>query len=150
MGRKLKKMYQRLLLVFWINLIIVMGISLYLLYLKGFGFSMGAGSSVLFEQYSIIITLACIPLSLKLFHSRNKKIQQLETDAYINKYSIAYVIRMVVLDLVVALNIIGFSLYDSRNAIFMTLIAIFALFFCFPDRKMQDEPNNTNENLNQQ
>ena len=145
-----KLLYKRLLLFFWINLIVVAGISLYLLYLKGFGFDMGAGSSVLFEQYSIIITLACIPLSLKLFHSQYKKIQQLDAEVFIKKYAIAYILRMIVLDIVIAVNVVGIYLYDSRNAIFMTLITIFALFFCFPDKKAPDHSNNINENLNQE
>jgi hypothetical protein len=135
MENKRKRLFKSLLLLFWSNIVLLPVVLTGLLFSKDFAFGNSAHANVVFEQYSIIISLACIPVSLKLFHSRYRKILPLEEDTFLDKYLVAYITRLFILDAVAILNLTGLYLFDSRNAMYMTIIIIFALFFCYPSRK---------------
>lgn len=138
MKNKERRLYRSLILLFWVNMVLLLGVFSFLLLSKDL-----VGSSivpnVVFEQYSIIISLACIPISLKLFHSQYKKIAVLEQNKFLDKYFIVYILRLFILDAAAILNLAGLYLFDSKNAMYMTIIIIFALFFCYPNRKSLSE-----------
>jgi hypothetical protein len=139
MENKRKRLFRFLLLIFWSNIVLLVVVLAGLLFSKDFAFGNSAHANVVFEQYSIIISLACIPVSLKLFHSRYQKILPLEENKFLDKYPVAYITRLFILDAVAILNLAGLYLFDSRNAMYMTIIIIFALFFCYPGRKALEE-----------
>lgn len=149
MENKEKYTQTRLKLIFWVNLSIAVIALLAILLIVGPNFGTNIAPGVLFEQYSIIITLACIPLSLKLFHSQYQKIKDKEQDEFLRKYINAYILRMAILDAAIAINIAGLYIYESHNAVYMAIITIFALFFCFPNKKiLENRKEDNNKNIN--
>lgn len=127
-----EKVQSRSLAFFWINIISIIIIFLILLYSKGPDIGKNIETSVTFERYAIIFTMIGIPLALKLFHSQYQKIQLLTLEAYLAKYSLIYLTRIAILDAVIILNMVGVYLFESQNSIYMTVITIFALMFCYP------------------
>lgn len=141
MDNKLKNKQNKMLVLFWINIILLSVLFLILLYLKGPNWTT-TNENVMFEQYAIIFTLAGIPLALKLFHSQYKKIQNIESEKYSQKFQFIYNVRLVILDAVILLNFLGFYLFDSKNSIYMAIIAIFAIMFCYPSKNLFTAMNN--------
>ncbi|WP_165025987.1 hypothetical protein [Dysgonomonas sp. ZJ279] len=129
-----KKIQLRLMTFFWINILSVVFIFLALLYSKGPNIGESAGTNVTFERYAIVFTMIGIPLALKFFHSQHEKIRLLSLEQYLGKYMLIYSIRMAILDAVIVLNMIGLYLFESQNCIYMTVITIFALMFCYPNK----------------
>jgi hypothetical protein len=148
MKNKQRQVYKSLMVIFWLNVILLLAVLSVLLFIKGIALSNSMSSNVVFEQYSIIVSLACIPISLKLFHSQYQKILPLEEDKFLEKYFTAYITRLFILDAVAILNLTGLYLFDSRNAMYMTIIIIFALFFCYPSRKALDNRQDDENDLN--
>lgn len=148
MKNKQQQVYKSLMVIFWLNVILLLAVLSVLLFIKGIALSNSMSSNVVFEQYSIIVSLACIPISLKLFHSQYQKILPLEEDKFLEKYFTAYITRLFILDAVAILNLTGLYLFDSRNAMYMTIIIIFALFFCYPSRKALDNRQDDENDLN--
>ncbi|NDV96265.1 hypothetical protein D0T84_15290 [Dysgonomonas sp. 521] len=148
MKNKQRQVYKSLMAVFWLNVILLLAVLSVLLFIKGIALSNSVSSNVVFEQYSIIVSLACIPISLKLFHSQYQKILPLEEDKFLEKYFITYITRLFILDAVAILNLAGLYLFDSRNAMYMTIIIIFALFFCYPSKKALDNRQDNENDLN--
>ena len=137
------KLYKKLLILFWIN--IVLSTAALLLVLYNNDFDLKNGGNVLFEQYSIIFTVAAIPGALKLFHYQYKKAEQLEDSIFLKKYLNSYILRLAILDAVIILNLAGIYSFDSQNALYMSLITIFALAFCYPGKKIIKERQNNTE-----
>jgi hypothetical protein len=65
----------------------------------------------------------------------------LEDNLFLDKYFIVYITRLFILDAVAVLNLVGLYLFNSRNAMYMTIVIIFALFFCYPSWKILTENN---------
>ncbi len=128
-----KKLRKKLLAIFWTNMILSVAALLILIYIKGI-LNLHNGGNVLFEQYSIIFSIIAIPGALKLFHSQSKKIELLEGEIFLKKYFNSYILRLLILDAVIILNLAGIYSFNSLNAVYMTLIIIFALAFCYPAR----------------
>lgn len=150
MDKDTNKSYNIQLIFFWINIIIISGLTFSLYIGKGPDFNGLTSSNVLFERYAILLTLAVIPLSLKLFHNHYQKIASLETIAFRQKYLLASYIRIIVFDAVIALNLVGFHLYNSLNTLYLTIMIIFALFFCYPNKKalQNEQASEESENIN--
>lgn len=147
---KLRSTHIRLTVLFWVNLSVLVAILLFILHAKGPDFASEPTTNVSFERYAIILTLACIPVTLKLFHTNQQKIKLLDQDKYLKKYSKIYLLRIVVFDLVAVLNLIGFEMYNSQNTMYLTIIIIFALFFCYPGKgALHNESGNKNINNTQ-
>lgn len=125
---------KRLKFFFWIEIILLLGILLFLIYLKGPYWGDKIEQNVVFERYAIITTLICIPLALKLFHSKVKKAEKLSYEQYLGIYKKQYLIRFLILDFACLLNLIGFYYLESQNLILMSIIAVCATFFCYPGK----------------
>lgn len=143
MTDKYKRLQKKLSLIFWVNIILFTAAFLIVLYIKGL-INLGNGVNVAFEQYSIIFTIIGIPGALKLFHSIYKKAESSESEIFLKKYFNAYMLRLLILDTVIILNIAGIYSLNSQNALYMTIITIFALVFCYPSKNSIE----TNKNLN--
>ena len=132
---------KRLKIFFWIQVVVLLGIVLFLVYLKGPYWGDRIEQNVVFERYAIVITLICIPLSLKLFYSRVKKAEDLAYDKYLKIYSNQYFIRFLIIDFAALLNLIGFYYLESQNLILMSIIAVCATFFCYPSKNTIMNPD---------
>lgn len=150
MNNSIKKTYITQMIFFWLNIILLAVALLIVLQMKGPDFASFPATNLSFERYAIILTLALIPISLKLFHSHHQKIAGLEQDIFLKKYAIAYYLRIAVFDIAAILNLTGFQLYNSQNTMYLTIMIIFALFFCYPSKKaLQNESENEeSKNIN--
>ena len=143
MSSQIKKTYILQTIVFWINIILLTISLLVVLQAKGPDFASTPATNIAFERYAIILTLAIIPISLKLFHSYHQKIKSLDQDIFIKKYTTAYNLRLIAFDMAAILNLTGFQLYNSHNTMYLTIMIIFALFFCYPSKQaLQNESEN--------
>lgn len=152
MNDTFRRLNTRLLIFFWCNLLFFVSALLFILYVKGPDVGVENPDGVVFERYAIIITLACIPLALKFYHSQYKKIQQNdeEPQPFLKKYVRIYVLRTLILDLAIIANIAGIYVFGAKNFIFMTIITLFALLFCFPNKSYLEPKADTDieENIN--
>lgn len=143
MSNQIKKTYTLQITVFGVNIILLAIALLVVLQAKGPNFASDPSTNIAFERYAIILTLAIIPGSLKLFHSYHQKIKSLSQDTFIKKYATAYYSRLIIFDVMAILNLIGFQLYNSHNTMYLTIMIIFALFFCYPNKQaLQNESEN--------
>lgn len=143
MDNPIKKTYTLQIIIFWINIILLTIALLVVFFGKGPDFASSPATNVAFERYAIILTLAIIPISLKLFHSYYQKIKGLSQNTFIKKYTTAYYLRLIAFDTMAILNLTGFQLYNSHNTMYLTIMIIFALFFCYPNKQaLQNEPEN--------
>lgn len=142
---KKNKLDKGLSFIFWVNIILVTSIFLLVLWLKGPDFGK-ITTNIAFERWAIIITLASIPIGLKVFHSQMIKYREQNKSKLTKRYKQLYLGRLLLFELVVAMNIIGFQIYESSNFIYMTIIMIFAMVFCYPNKNIYfvDEPENEN------
>lgn len=145
MSNQIKKSYTLQIIVFWVNIILLAIALLFVLQTKGPDFASFPTTNIDFERYAIILTLAIIPISLKLFHSYHQKIKSLSQDKFIKKYTIAYYLRLITFDIVAILNLTGFELYNSHNTMYLTIMIIFALFFCYPNRQALQNEKSEND-----
>ena len=135
-----EKAYRLLKQIFVINLTLLVAATGYLMYIKGPVWGDGVEPNVIFERYAIILTLAAIPLALKLFHTKIKKYESLTDELFTAKYKLHYIIRLAILDFVVIFNLVGFYLFESQNLILMALIGLFSVLFCYPNKSMLTTP----------
>lgn len=98
--------------------------------------------SVILERYAIVITLIGIPLSLKLFHDKLKKTDASDTQLYMQKYRLYYLLRMGALLFIYLFNTVSLYITGSKNFYFMVIITIFAFFLCAPQKVYIDTDNN--------
>lgn len=136
MEEKSGKLISRLKIFFWVDLIVLLAVLFYLMYIKAPFWGDRIAQNAVFERYAIIITLACIPLALKLFHSQLKKAESLPCTDYLRVLKTQYIIRFIILDSVALFNMSGFYFLESQNLILMSVISVFALFFCYPNKAM--------------
>lgn len=149
MKDKVQQLRTFLTALFWFNLFVLTTALLLVLYSKGPDFGANVvGSSVTFERYSIIATLAAIPLALKIFHSQYEKIKGSDVNVFSKKYLQAYLLRIAILDVAIVINIIGFYRFEAINFVYMTIITLFATFFCYPNRSAFNYKSDINENIN--
>lgn len=134
MKNRIKKYFIGLSIVFWSNVVLFSILLVGLLLVKGPEFASETQNSVIFERWAIILTLATIPGALKLFHFLLNKIQSLPLDVFLKKYGQIFLLRMVILDIAGIVNIIGFYIYENLNFVYMSILIIFALFFCCPNK----------------
>lgn len=93
------------------------------------------------QQYSILITLAAIPLALKTFANiikRRKDKEQLTQEAII-VYKKAFFLRLYFLDFVILANIILYAVSYNQNYFWLTVILFLTLLFCKPSYRELEE-----------
>ena len=105
----------------------------------------GGDANPVLERYAIGITLIGIPLSLKIYHYLMKKITNQRREKKMRFYNKIYIIRLGILEFVLACNAIGLYITGVRNFFYMIFITIIAFLFCLPN-KMEFETLCDNEN----
>ena len=79
-----QRIQTKLKLTFWVNIFVLIAITIGLMYINGPVWGEGIEPNIIFARYAIVITLVCIPLALKLFHSQIKKNQTSDEDKYLD------------------------------------------------------------------
>lgn len=131
-------MHKQFSIIFWGNLLVFVIIFLVLLQIKGPDFGTNIESDITFERYAIIITLASIPLSLKLFHNMMTKARNTANTNLEAVYKKAYFTRLGILDFAAIINIVGFQLFEASNFIYMTIVVLMTMLFCYPNKNILD------------
>lgn len=98
------------------------------------------GSSVIAERYAIGLTLIAIPLSLKLFADKTKKITASENDndVKIRQFKNAFIVRLSVLGVVGLVNTLFYAFMQNSNFMWLAVITFLTFSFC---RTSADELN---------
>ncbi len=107
------------------------------------GYSWFSGKEALIAEQStsgtvitsiyILFLILSIPLSLKLFNTKVKKLSALrDEEEKINKYKTFSIWRLLIIGSNLLVGIILFYLLNSRSMIFCAGIAAIALVFCKP------------------
>lgn len=147
----MKKTTNRLLLIYYCIYVIAIAIAV-----AGYYFisrqapmvaEMGT-TGVTISSIYIIFLIASVPLSLKLFNIKVKKLSQTEIspEEKLKKYFSFSMVRLAVIGLGLLLGIVLFYLLNSRSMIFCAAIAAIALVFCKPTEvKMANELDLDNE-----
>lgn len=150
MKNKTDKLHSYLKIFFWSNIIILTGVFVFLLQIKGPEFGHGVEKNIIFERYAIIFTMIAIPGALKLFSVLINKRKDLPADKFLKEYIKIYVLRAIIMDTAVIVNLIGFYMYEASNFVYLSVIAIFALCFSFPGKGLmyKEEVHATAESEN--
>lgn len=90
----------------------------------------GGSSSVVFERYGILLTLIGVPFALKIFSYLSKK----NSVGNLRKYSFAYYLRLCLLFSILVFNIIGLSLFGSKNLFLLAFVILVSFLFCLPNK----------------
>lgn len=106
-----------------------------------------AATEYALETFSILITIALVPLSLKLFSVKmEKKIQQVQLQKALVLYQKWSTIRLMILALVTYLNILIYYLTLNNIGGLCALIALTASVFCLPSERRVGEELQLNDN----
>jgi hypothetical protein len=84
------------------------------------------------EQWSIILTLASIFITIRLMYLLNKNNTHIPVKQYIIKYCAEFAILVTVF----AFNAICFYFTGVKNFMFLAFICIFAMFLCAPNKRI--------------
>lgn len=94
---------------------------------------------VVLERWAIIITLGGIYGILKMLHPRLKKEEKPTAETAVKKYITKYYTRHVALIALCVFNMSCLIITGIKNFTFLTIITIFALFLCIPNKKHIEE-----------
>lgn len=119
---------------FWCNIVVLTTVFLLLLQIKGPDFGKDMQSNIIFERYAIIFTLIAIPGALKLYSVLINKKKDMSPDQSAKRYVNLYMLRAGMLDAAVIVNLIGFYMNEAVNFVYLTIIALFAVCFSFPNK----------------
>lgn len=101
----------------------------------------------MWETIGILLVIACVPASLKLFSFvLKKKIDAASFPVALKKYESWSAIRLGILELAVLLNIVVYYLTLNNIGGFCALIGLAASLFCFPtESRLREELYITND-----
>jgi len=90
-------------------------------------------TTVTVEMYAIAITLLAIPGALKLFAEKIRKVSQGSSrETIVKRYRNAWLLRIYVVNLVAAGNILLYGLSQGRNFMWLALVSFIVYMFCQP------------------
>ena len=138
MKEEQKKIKNKLTIIFWLNITIFIGITLFLVTQVGITGKSVTKEDFMWERFAIILTVAIIPLALKIFHTKHKTILKEELHVFLKKLQSIFYLRIAALDIVIILNFIGFYFIGALNFIYLAAITIFAFLMCYPTESMID------------
>jgi len=88
---------------------------------------------VTLERYAIMISIIAIPLALKLFAQRLKKVRRpAETAVALRKYKNASFLRLYIISAVTLLNILLFGISRNSNFMWITVVLFIIFLYCKP------------------
>lgn len=111
--------------------IIVLAILFLLVVFKLISFKIVTLVTTTAEMYAIALTLIAIPVALKLFADKVKKISKgTDKNKAIRLYKNAYFLRLYIIDAVVLGNIVLFALSGNNNFMWLSVISFIVYMFC--------------------
>lgn len=118
---------------YYINIIVLVVVFLFILFRVIPIFTEGQPVSITAERYAIIITIIAIPLSLKFFADRLKKIPRpLEEGKASEKYKSASFVRLYTMSFITMMHILLFSISRNMNFLWFTVVLLIVFLFCKP------------------
>lgn len=113
--------------------IVLLAVFFLIVLLKAIGFGTPVSVTMTAEMYAIGITLLLIPVALKLFAEKVKKIPKgTGKDKTMKHYKDAWLLRMYIVNAVTAGNIFLYALSQSKNFIWLAVISFIVYMFCKP------------------
>lgn len=100
-----------------------------------------------FETIGILLTAACVPLSLKLFSLvLKKKIDHMTITLALKRYVQWSIVRLGLLEVAIVLNLLCYYLTMSSTGNLCMLICLTASLFCLPsEKRLRNELHITKE-----
>lgn len=94
-----------------------------------------------FETIGILLTVLCIPLSLKLFSLvLKKKIDNMTITLALKRYVQMSIVRLGILEIAIIVNLLCYYLTLSSTGNLCMLIGLTASLFCLPsEKKLRNE-----------
>lgn len=138
MKNEQRRTKNKLTTIWWLNTIIFIGLSFVMVYLVGINGKSESKEDFMWERFAIILTVAIIPLALKLFHTRHKRIKDEELPIFLKQLEKLFNFRLAALDIVILINFTGFYFISALNFIYLATITIFAFLMCYPTEAMID------------
>ena len=127
--------------------IIVLAILFLLVVFKLISFKISTPVTTTAEMYAIALTLIAIPVALKLFADKMRKIPKgTDKNKAIKLYKNAYFLRLYIINAVVLGNIILFAMSGNKNFMWLSVISFIVYMFCKPSHQELD--NITQEDKN--
>lgn len=95
------------------------------------------------ERWAIILTLGAIYAALRLLHPKLDEKDKEDSIKALKKYMKKYYARHILLSLLCISNMVCFYYTGAKNFSFLSIIVIFAMFLCMPNKKqIKEETNN--------
>lgn len=115
------------------NIILLVVVFLLLLFRIIPLFTDGQPVGITVERYAIMITIIAIPVSLKFFAHRLKKISRpLETVVATEKYKNASFLRLYTISVVTLIHILLFGITRNMNFFWFIVVLFIVLLYCKP------------------
>lgn len=119
--------------------IIVLAILFLLVVFKLISFKIATPVTTTAEMYTIALTLIAIPVALKLFADKIKKIPNgTDKNKAIRLYKNAYFLRLYIINAVVLSNIMLFAISGNKNFMWLSVISFIVYMFCKPSQQELD------------
>lgn len=91
------------------------------------------------ERWGIILTLFGIYGILKMLHPKVKNADRINTEYAIKKYATKFYVRLASLLGLCIFNLVCLNITGIKNFTFLSIITIFAMFLCIPNKKHLEE-----------
>lgn len=128
--KKLERTEQKLRLFYAVNFAIIIIPLAWLIFYHGFKGVSLTGQDFSYERIGIILMLALIPATFKIYHSKIKKLTV--DEMFLSKYEKLYFSRLLLIDIVIIYNLFFYYQITSANFVYIAMIGVVSLGFCFP------------------
>lgn len=127
--------------------IVVLAVLFLLVFFKAISFGTPFPVTTTAEMYAIGITLLAIPVALKLFADKIKKIPKgTEKNETVRGYRNAWLLRIYIVNTVTMGNIFLYAISRNNNFMWLAVISFIVYMFCKPSH--QDLENIVQEDKN--
>lgn len=144
MRKEQKQLKNQLTFIFWSNILLSISFILFTFLEKGINERSLTEQDLRWERFAIIFTIIIIPLSLKSFHKQLKKIVDEELPVFLKKVKEYYLYRILLIDIVIIGNLIGYYKVGAMNFLYMAIISTIVFVFCYPTEAIVDPVVKTN------
>lgn len=113
--------------------IVVLAVLFLLVFFKVISFGVPFSVTTTAEMYAIGITLLAIPVALKLFADKIKKIPEgTEKNETVKRYRNAWLLRMYIVNAITLGNIFLYAISRNNNFMWLAVISFIVYMFCKP------------------
>lgn len=138
MEKEQKQLKNQLTFIFWINILLSIALIFFTFLEKGIHGRSITEQELRWERFAIIFTFIIIPLSLKYFHKQSKKIIDKELSVFLKKVKEYYLYRILMIDIVIIGNLIGYYTIGAMNFLYLAIISTIIFVFCYPAEAIVD------------